>query len=84
VRTQGGGEQGVSSDAGIEFWGSSFLADPFGVIVTEAPKDREAVLIGDVDLARIEEVRRGWPFLRDRRVDAYGGIGERFLDNAPG
>jgi N-carbamoylputrescine amidase len=76
------GHERPSGD-GIEFWGSSFLADPFGTIVTEAPTDREAVLIGEVDLARIEEVRRGWPFLRDRRVDAYGGIGERFLDNAP-
>jgi len=65
---------------GIEFWGSSFLADPFGVVVTEAPRDREAVLVAEVDLARIEEVRRGWPFLRDRRIDAYAGIGERFLD----
>lgn len=65
---------------GIDFWGSSFLADPFGAIVTQAPADREAILTGKVDLARIEEVRRGWPFLRDRRIDAYAGIGERFLD----
>jgi len=54
---------------GIEFWGSSFLADPFGAIVAEAAHDREAILVGEVDLARIEEVRRGWPFLRDRRID---------------
>jgi N-carbamoylputrescine amidase len=78
-----GHERLDKSGDGIEFWGSSFLADPFGAIVTEAPKDREAILIGEVDLARIEEVRRGWPFLRDRRIDAYGGIGERFLDDAP-
>jgi N-carbamoylputrescine amidase len=65
---------------GIEFWGNSFLADPFGAVVAQAPGEREAVLIGEVNLARIEEVRRGWPFLRDRRIDAYGGIGERFLD----
>src|SRR6266566_1816389 len=62
---------------GIEFWGSSFLADPFGAIVAEAPNDREAILVGEVDLARIEEVRRGWPFLRDRRIDAYAGLGFR-------
>jgi len=68
---------------GIEFWGSSFLADPFGVVVAEAPRDREAIVIAEVDLGRIEEVRRGWPFLRDRRIDAYGGIGQRFLDTAP-
>jgi N-carbamoylputrescine amidase len=77
-----GHERADSGGDGIEFWGSSFLCDPFGKIVTEAPPDREAVLIGDVDLARIEEVRRGWPFLRDRRVDAYAGIGERFLDRS--
>ena len=65
---------------GIEFWGSSFLADPFGAVVTEAPADRETLLLGEVDLARIEEVRRGWPFLRDRRIDAYAGLGSRFLD----
>src|SRR5437899_2308218 len=76
---EGGGDRAD----GIEFWGSSFLADPFGVVVMEAPRDREAVLVAEVDLARIEEVRRSWPFLRDRRIDAYAGIGERFLDNAP-
>ena len=72
---------GSGDDAGgIEFWGSSFLADPFGAVVTEAPADRETLLVGEVDLARIEEVRRGWPFLRDRRIDAYAGLGSRFLD----
>jgi len=68
---------------GIEFWGSSFLVDPFGTVVAQAPPDRETVLIGEVDLARLEEVRRGWPFLRDRRIDAYGGISSRFLDEQP-
>ncbi len=66
---------------GIEFWGSSFVADPFGAILAEAPADRETILVAEVDLARIEEVRRGWPFLRDRRIDAYGGIVSRFLDD---
>jgi N-carbamoylputrescine amidase len=66
---------------GIEFWGHSFLADPFGVVLAEAPADREVVLVAEVDPARIEEIRRGWPFLRDRRVDAYGGISARFLDS---
>src|SRR6266550_3015889 len=65
---------------GLEFWGGSFLVDPFGVVVAEAPAPGEAIVIGEVDLQRIEEVRRGWPFLRDRRIDAYGGIAERFLD----
>ena len=68
---------------GIEFWGSSFVADPVGAILAEAPADREAILVAEVDLARIEEVRRGWPFLRDRRIDAYSGITSRFLDDRP-
>jgi len=67
---------------GLEFWGSSFLADPLGTIVVEAPPDREALVIGEVDVARIETVRRGWPFLRDRRIDAYGGLASRYLDQA--
>jgi N-carbamoylputrescine amidase len=76
-----GHEKPSVDGAGIEFWGSSFLADPFGVVLAEASADREEILIGDVDLARIEEVRRNWPFLRDRRVDAYHGIESRFLDD---
>lgn len=65
--------------AGIEFWGHSFLADPFGVVVAEAPADKEALLVAEVDFGQVEEVRRNWPFLRDRRTDAYGGIERRFL-----
>jgi len=65
---------------GLEFWGSSFLADPFGVVIAEASTDREEILVGEVSIPRIEEVRRNWPFLRDRRVDAYAGIERRFLD----
>jgi N-carbamoylputrescine amidase len=65
---------------GLEFWGSSFLADPFGVVVAEASTDKEEILIGEVSLPRIEEVRRNWPFLRDRRIDAYAGIDRRFID----
>jgi N-carbamoylputrescine amidase len=64
---------------GLEFWGRSFLADPFGVVVAEASTEREEILIGEVSLDRIEEVRRNWPFLRDRRIDAYAGIDRRFL-----
>jgi N-carbamoylputrescine amidase len=65
---------------GLEFWGGSFLADPFGRIVAKASHDAEEVLVGEVDLGLIEETRRNWPFLRDRRIDAYGGIAKRFLD----
>jgi N-carbamoylputrescine amidase len=65
---------------GLEFWGSSFVADPFGVVVAEAPTDKEEILLAKVDTARMEDVRRNWPFLRDRRIDAYGGIDKRFLD----
>jgi len=68
--------------AGLEFWGNSFIADPFGVMVAEAPADAEAILVAPLDLARIEEVRRNWPFLRDRRVDAYAGLDRRFLGDS--
>ncbi len=65
---------------GLEFWGSSFLVDPFGVVLAEASVEREEILIGEVRPARIEEVRLNWPFLRDRRIDAYAGLDQRFLD----
>jgi N-carbamoylputrescine amidase len=65
---------------GIEFWGSSFLCDPFGMVVAEAPTDQEAIVTSEVNIERIEEVRRNWPFLRDRRIDAYAGLDRRFLD----
>jgi N-carbamoylputrescine amidase len=68
--------------AGIEFWGSSFIADPQGVIIAEASIDKEETIFGFVDLHRIENVRRDWPFLRDRRIDAYEGIERRFLADA--
>ena len=64
---------------GLEFWGGSFIADPFGQVIAEAPHDQEAVLIAEVDIKRMEDVRRNWPFWRDRRVDAYTGITQRFL-----
>jgi len=75
-----GHEREKPGDPGLEFWGSSFLADPFGIVIAEASTDREEILIGEIDLARIEEVRRNWPFLRDRRIDAYAGVERRFLD----
>ena len=75
-----GHEKPAEGGPGLEFWGSSFLCDPFGVVVAEASPDKEEVLVGDVDLARLEDVRRNWPFLRDRRTDAYAGIERRFID----
>ena len=75
-----GFEPGAPGQAGLEFWGSSFLCDPFGQVVVEGSADREETLVAEVDLARIEEVRRNWPFLRDRRIDAYQGIEKRFID----
>ncbi len=68
---------------GIEFWGSSFIADPQGTILAEAPADKEAILTAVVDTGHMEDVRRNWPFLRDRRIDAYGGITRRFLNDEP-
>jgi N-carbamoylputrescine amidase len=67
---------------GIEFWGGSFLADPFGRIIAKASHDAEEILLGEIDLAAIEDTRRNWPFLRDRRIDAYAPIASRFIDPA--
>ena len=67
---------------GLEFWGGSFLADPFGRIVAKASHTEEEVLIGEINLALLEDTRRNWPFLRDRRIDAYAPITQRFLDLA--
>ncbi len=65
---------------GLEFWGGSFLADPFGRVIAKASHDAEEILLGEIDLGLIEETRRNWPFLRDRRIDAYAPITKRFLD----
>jgi N-carbamoylputrescine amidase len=66
--------------AGLEFWGRSFLCDPFGVVLAEGSHDKEEILIGEVDAQKMEDVRRNWPFLRDRRIDAYGPITSRLID----
>lgn len=65
---------------GITFWGSSFVAGPQGELLYDAPSHQEATAVVDVDLQRSENVRRWWPFLRDRRIDLYGGITSRYLD----
>ena len=68
------------SGKGIEFWGASFVCDPFGAVITEATTELEETLIAEIDLARVEEIRQHWPFLRDRRIDAYKGLDQRFID----
>jgi N-carbamoylputrescine amidase len=75
-----GFEKTSPASAGLEFWGSTFICDPFGVVLAEASTDREETLLAEIDLARLEDVRRNWPFLRDRRIDAYAGITNRFLE----
>jgi N-carbamoylputrescine amidase len=65
---------------GIQFWGTSFVAGPQGEIVYEAPQEEEAAVVADVDMARSEQVRRWWPFLRDRRIEAFDGLTKRFID----
>ena len=75
-----GHEGGAQGQDGLEFWGTSFLCDPFGIVMAEASVDKEEILIAEVSTPRMEEVRRNWPFLRDRRIDAYGGIEQRYLD----
>lgn len=66
-------------DGGLEFWGHSFVCDPFGTVIAEAGQGEETLVV-KCDLEKQEEVRRGWPFLRDRRIDAYGDLLKRFRD----
>ncbi len=69
-----------SGDRGLQFWGSSFVAGPQGEIIVQAETDRRELLTADIDLRRSESVRRIWPFLRDRRIDAYADLLKRFRD----
>jgi len=68
------------ADGGIEFWGASFVCDPFGVVLKEASRTDEELVIVECDRAHLEDVRRNWPFLRDRRIDAYAPITKRLID----
>jgi N-carbamoylputrescine amidase len=77
-----GFEKPIAELPGIEFWGSSFIADPHGVIIAEASVDKEEILLAEIDIKHIESIRRNWPFLRDRRIDAYGGMTERYLEKS--
>lgn len=69
-----------AAGAGLEFWGGSFFCDPFGRVIAEASHDKEEILMGEVDLHQLEDIRRNWPFLRDRRIDSYGAITSRLID----
>lgn len=66
----------------LEFWGQSFISDPQGVVLAEASAAKEEILYADVDVKHLETIRRNWPFLRDRRIDAYGDITKRFIESA--
>jgi N-carbamoylputrescine amidase len=68
----------VGKEGAIEFWGGSFVCDPFGEVIARASHEKEEALMVDCDLARIEHTRRNWPFLRDRRIDAYADLSRRF------
>jgi N-carbamoylputrescine amidase len=78
IRIEGPGDH--TSASGLEFWGGSFIADPFGRILAQASHDKEEILTADIDPALVETTRQHWPFLRDRRIDAYSGITSRFMD----
>jgi N-carbamoylputrescine amidase len=73
-----GYEPEPGGSGGIEFWGQSFIAGTDGRIIVRAPIDREVVIVEEIDLAEIDAMRAGWPFFRDRRIDAYASITQRF------
>lgn len=74
------GHEAPAGGAGIEFWGQSFLCDPRGVILSKGSVTEEETLLVDIDYQKVEEQRTHWPFLRDRRIDAYGDLGRRVID----
>ena len=71
----------IGREGRIKFWGNSFVAGPFGEIVAHAGGEREEILLANCDLAKTEEIRQSWPFLRDRRIDAYGPLLSRSLED---
>jgi N-carbamoylputrescine amidase len=73
-------EKAEKDSSGIEFWGQSFICNPQGVILAQGSSDKEEVIIAEIDLEKIEKIRRHWPFFRDRRIDSYGNITKRFID----
>ena len=75
------GHEAPAGGEGIEFWGQSFLCNPGGEIIAQGSVDQEDVVLGDIDWTAVDRHRTHWPFLRDRRVDAYGGLEQRLLDS---
>ena len=73
------GHEAPDGGDGIEFWGQSFVADPSGQILRRGSVDQEEIIVVDVDLDSVDTQRTHWPFLRDRRIDAYQGIEQRYL-----
>ncbi len=73
-------EKAERDSDGIEFWGQSFICNPQGVILEQGSADKEEIIIAEIDLNKIENIRRHWPFFRDRRIDTYGDITKRFID----
>ena len=71
----------VGREGQLQFWGQSFVVDPFGRIIAKASEDGEEVLVVDCPLADIERTRQNWPFLRDRRIESYQGLSYRFLES---
>lgn len=71
----------VGHEGKLQFWGASFVADPYGQVVARASHDAEETLVVECDLGSIDIARTHWPFLRDRRIDAYAGLGKRFIDD---
>ena len=80
VANRTGFEPGPDGNGGIDFWGNSFVCGPQGEYLARADRDQEQTLVVDLDMARSEEVRRIWPYLRDRRVDAYQDLTKRYRD----
>jgi N-carbamoylputrescine amidase len=75
------GQETPAAGDGIEFWGQSFICGPDGEIIAKGAVDREEIVMGDVDWSAVDRHRTHWPFLRDRRVDAYAGLEQRLLDS---
>ncbi|MYE60501.1 MAG: acyltransferase, partial [Candidatus Dadabacteria bacterium] len=79
-----GFEESGETGEGINFWGNSFVCDPQGTVICEASGERDEIILADIDLRKLEETRRNWPFLRVRRIDSYSELRQRFIDNDSG